>query len=477
MIRLELDGVRNVVHGVIDFHDLESGGSIMGLYGPNGSGKTCVIEAMDILRRLMRGERLPEGSAEVVNNDTRSATLTATYRVEGVGKTSCVEYSVILVAGGDGRAHVVGETLRMGRTIIGRTVGSDGVSLQPAYVWRSLLSLDGVRGDMNLFERAERFEGASFLFAPYAAISRNKADGTTMLGHLVEVGLHADGLSARSREYIRTKFAPVSEAVRILADHAHNDIHVCLAWRGDATEIPGKGEDDFTSLDLLRTNLLADAPLGQFRETIGTYNMILPTLIPNLRLSLRESPASSDDAGNRRTRVEVMASRGGASFPLRLESEGVIRIIRMLSYCIRAYNDPDALVAIDGIDEGIHEVLFGELIRQMASGIRGQLVFAAHNLRALEVLPRPANTITLATGDPSDGFEPFRHAGSGNARNRYLTTLDRKNRMVGESSDERIGAALRVASNPAMLGHIRDLERMSEPPDDDRMAALRQALL
>ncbi len=45
--------MRNISHGVLDFDDLPTGGSVTGIYGQNGSGKTTVIDAIGILRALL----------------------------------------------------------------------------------------------------------------------------------------------------------------------------------------------------------------------------------------------------------------------------------------------------------------------------------------------------------------------------------------------------------------------------------------
>ena len=52
--RLVLDDMRNISHGILDFDDLPTGGSVTGIYGQNGSGKTTVIDAIGILRAVVR---------------------------------------------------------------------------------------------------------------------------------------------------------------------------------------------------------------------------------------------------------------------------------------------------------------------------------------------------------------------------------------------------------------------------------------
>lgn len=125
LIALTLDGIRNISHGVITFDDLETGGSVTGIYGQNGSGKTCVIDAIDILRSLIAGRRLFEDSGDAINADAHTATITALYRTaEDETTASYVEYAVTLEGGHEDRiARVIGEELRIGNE--SKTYGGD----------------------------------------------------------------------------------------------------------------------------------------------------------------------------------------------------------------------------------------------------------------------------------------------------------------------------------------------------------------
>lgn len=406
LISLTLDGVRNVSHGSIDFDDLESGGSVTGIYGQNGSGKTSVIDAIDILRHLLAGRRLPEGSADSVNTETDTATITALWRLDGNTDGGAqgrryVEYAVTLAGGmPDRTARVTGEALRsgadpkrMGRPVVERRVGDGRATRLPAYAWRSLLSIDTVRGDADFFDRADQFDGMSFMFSPYRTVSRRTAadDGLT-LSHFIRTAEQADGLSARTVEYLAGKLKPLCGLMERLAAWARDDVYVSTTRFSSLASyqyapIVDTATGETIPLSLWEPNLLTDDRLERVRAIVDTYNTLLPALIPHLHLSLTENPAPADEQGRRRTQVEVMSSRGGAAFPFRNESEGVIRITMLLSFYIRAYNDPDVLVAIDEIDSGVFEKLLGDILRQMASGIRGQLIFTAHNLHPFEVLP------------------------------------------------------------------------------------------
>ena len=62
--RIVLQNFKNVEYGEINFHcgknfvPCGSDPDILGLYGQNGSGKTAVIDALYILKQLLRGSKV-----------------------------------------------------------------------------------------------------------------------------------------------------------------------------------------------------------------------------------------------------------------------------------------------------------------------------------------------------------------------------------------------------------------------------------
>ena len=70
MIRLSkitIYDFKNVEYGQIDLAALEDGPSILGLYGQNGSGKTSLIEALDLLKYLLSGRSLPASFGDAIH--------------------------------------------------------------------------------------------------------------------------------------------------------------------------------------------------------------------------------------------------------------------------------------------------------------------------------------------------------------------------------------------------------------------------
>ena len=53
---------------------------------------------------------------------------------------------------------------------------------------------------------------------------------------------------------------------------------------------------------------------------------------------------------------------GHRPIPIRMESEGIIKIISILNALIQAFGNPSICLAIDELDAGIFEYMLGELL-------------------------------------------------------------------------------------------------------------------
>lgn len=93
LMSLTLNNVKNVRHGTVDFPVLASGGSVTGIYGANGSGKTSVIDALALLKQTMSGMPIAASSGELVTIGESSMTLTAVFLME-IQSRHYVKYSV-----------------------------------------------------------------------------------------------------------------------------------------------------------------------------------------------------------------------------------------------------------------------------------------------------------------------------------------------------------------------------------------------
>lgn len=128
-----------------------------------------------------------------------------------------------------------------------------------------------------------------------------------------------------------------------------------------------------------------------------------------------------------------MLYKNGQAIPLTCESDGIKKILTILPWLIEVYNCRSLTVAADDWDTGLFEYLFGELLAVFSQGGRGQLIFTAYNLRALEVLNSAGAAVT--TADPSNRFTHLKTTGlTGNLRDAYYRQL-----ILGAGADSGVG--------------------------------------
>ena len=88
IVETELKNFKNVEYGDIKYVNYSNAeyraelkqSDINGIYGQNGSGKTAIIEALDILQTIMSGNSVPYDEYEgMFNNDTLMSVSTVFY--------------------------------------------------------------------------------------------------------------------------------------------------------------------------------------------------------------------------------------------------------------------------------------------------------------------------------------------------------------------------------------------------------------
>lgn len=96
---------------------------------------------------------------------------------------------------------------------------------------------------------------------------------------------------------------------------------------------------------------------------VDQINIVLNKIIPGLQIIVKEHGKQALNSGEDGWKVELMSKRDDQpEIPIRMESEGIVKIISILSALIQAYNQPSVCLVIDELDAGIFEYMLGELL-------------------------------------------------------------------------------------------------------------------
>lgn len=455
MIRItyiDLGDFKCVAHGGTVLSSWEpgkpvSGSDIIGIYGPNGSGKTAIVEAFGIVQRLVTGGSLNKHDAECIAIDSDYATITlhgVSCDEEGLTLYSFI-YSISLWSkvkdgfnASDDDLHVAEEKLAVKdyraekprlKTLFWRTTTSDSERpLAPGSHWNPLLMLDErVKSGLQLAQELAVKTHTSLLFSlPMREVMADMRKTASE---------QADALSVSAKTAIAEVLEPLDQITQEIAAFASDRLVIVgsSGWAsgaGNRLRIPvlagnsnsGGAEPAVIELDPSQPTSIARGECELLKASIDSLNPALGSLIPGLSLGVRELGAAVASDGGETVAIELMSLRGATAIPLRCESEGTKRLVSLLPLLVDVCNNRDACVIIDNLDRSAFELLLGKVIRALHERGRGQLVFTAHDLCPLEVLS--SRQLVFTTTNPHNRYTRFRgDRENTNLRNGYLRAL------------------------------------------------------
>ncbi|MFF6017563.1 AAA family ATPase [Lysinibacillus fusiformis] len=372
--KIKLKNLRNVRHGevtlAVSFESFLQA-NVVGLYGQNGSGKTTIVDAFGLLKTLISGwlaeVKLPPQEKRLILAGEDTASLDFEFLVENQFGTFFVHYYVELQED-QHRLYTTLERLTYRENDKGKRSKVLMAMTEKGIQIRNLNLPDlseQARIQLLVIQQLARKEYRSFLFHKdlKPLLQERLTEQEIQLIKNIAVDFNRD-LHVVNNQNI----APLFEE-RIMPFSIHLE-----KTRG---QIP---------YDLKGPALLPEDEFYALCEVIEQSNRVLAAIIPGLTIKINIITKQTMDDGGQGIRFEFLSQRGEQELPLRTESEGILKIISILSVLIAVYNNPNACVVIDELDSGVFEYLLGELLKVIDEEGKGQLVFTSHNLRVLEVL-------------------------------------------------------------------------------------------
>lgn len=417
---------------------------MLGLYGQNGSGKTAVIDTLYYLQKIMIGSTLDKKVADYIDAASDQAEIIADFNIFIETIIYEVSYKIILQRSGDG-ANIVRETLSCAIN------KNDSRSNKTVFI-------DYRRSQSeNVFAPKKRFDEV------VEANAENKTD-LIVARKIAEKSNCSYIFGEGSREIFcqdyENHFRHYSEVIKALFQFALKDLFVIrnthsgvisanfllpMAFKIEQKEIGMKG--DF-AVPLTEPVVLNEERKKNLDMIVEQINMVLFTIIPGMKIDVYHYGMQLTDSGENGYRVELVSVRENMPpIPIRMESEGIIKIISILNALIQAFGNPSICLAVDELDAGIFEYMLGELLDIFNKSAKGQLIFTSHNLRALEMLDK--DNIMFSTVNPERRYIRMKNVkASNNLRDTYIRglTLGGQDEVIYEETDSlRIARAFRKA--------------------------------
>ena len=388
---------KKVQRGEVDEDDFKN---IIGIYGQNGSGKTACLNVLRLIQTMLSGSPLQPVYNGYIMIDKTGFGLTVDFLIRIREKYYYVVYDINIEKQND-RMKISSEKLsfreadKPGRCNnffkynISSGINKEFLDIVPersrdVYKYISNYESNNISNILGLY---------STIFNPklYDLVIKSKKS----------FGIYADIASS-------LRVFGVSRLSIFSINYFNEDTNVGIRFRYKNEKFDEN--DNMAKIDCgdffvpFTVFQLDKAKFKAFEETINNINRVLPSIIPDFTVDIKISEENKllNDYNNGFITFLLVGKRKGKVIPLQYESNGIKKIISILSGLIEAYSNEGCLMAIDEIDSGVFEYLLGEIVYAFDNFASGQLIFTSHNMRILEKISY--KNIFFATTDAKNVF-------------------------------------------------------------------------
>lgn len=447
--KIIIKNIKNVEYGEIDFTNNNEILNMVGIYGQNGSGKTTVIDAINLCKNLILSNKVDNSFVDLLNG-TKPSELAITFQFN---QDRIITYSV---------------ELKKIKNKVDSIDNEYSLKILNESLETKELKKNSRSRNLIVFSRdindPDKSEISPLMYFP------NNQTNRTMLNIAVKQSdkeqqsiIFSDVIQSTLETSKNKKLDDVKECLKIIIDIAHNIFIFDNKLSGliyaqfgipFLFSISKKTNDSLTTafgtigLHEEKSSLLEEENYEIIKSIIQQINNVLPEIIPNLNIDLLNYGEQMTKQGKRGYRVELLSNRDGKKFPFRSESDGIKKIVSILSALITVYSTRDVIVAIDELDSGIYEFLLGDLLAVLSEGAKGQIIFTSHNLRPLETINE--RKIIFTTSNSNNRYIKAKNIKqSNNLRDVYLRDIQYKtgpDNLYDKTSKAKIQRSLRKSN-------------------------------
>lgn len=375
---IEIKDYKNIQYGKIDLYNhFSQKGSILGVFGQNGSGKSAFIDAIILLKIAISGQSIPSFYTDFIRVGSKKSEMTFTFDICNEQNHFEVAYHFCL------NKQIESETLSLSSGNSGnhkiKIIDTDLKTVFTSDCGHSLFPETNIQ-ELYFIQRLASSLSKSFVFSN-DLLNTLKANTNYSKEHMNFI-----------------------ECLESLIHYGTTQLFILNKYHHDVL-------NDF-HLPIQESIVISEHELKSLSNIIKSINTVLIHVIPGLEISVQILDTSLLSNGNIGHTVHLISKKGNICIPLCNESEGTQRIIEVLFMLILAYNKPTVTVAIDDMDLCIFEYLFGELLRILNEKGKGQLIFTSHNLRPLETID--SDYIAFTTTNPLNRYTRLKNIQSRN---------------------------------------------------------------
>lgn len=414
---------------------------IVGIYGQNGSGKTTVIQSLGLFKNLAMGMPFWSDMADCMSVNKKNCNLSYNFSIKTSAST---EYKLIYEVS---FLKIDENNCRLGK----ETLYYSKLQEQTWSKSKPIFDCD-FKNEVQVFEPKNRYE----------SLLKSKKENAINFPVAMKLALERKTSLLFSNDFFRilqesndSEFFEIVDTLKKYAveklfviQNSHNGI-ISLDIMPLAIFHSKEDRKVFGDITLnLREPMVTDlATFEIVKSVIENMNVVVGALVPGLSIDIDSLGQQGLPNGENGIRYELVSKRYDSKFPIRYESEGIKKLLSVLSLIIAMYNDSSILIAIDELDAGVFETLLGALLHIIEETGKGQLIFTSHNLRPLEVLDK--KNIVFTTANPDNRYIRLKNVKElNNLRDIYIRALNlggQEEELSTEMHEVDIRRALRKA--------------------------------
>ena len=429
ILDIKIKNIKNVKEGEIEFDsfkDIKKGlfdlskADIKGVYGPNGSSKTTIIDSFKILKDIILNSDLHLLNANEVynlmNKESNESSIELTLLDDSNNK-KIYYYEINLI-----KDEINKKTL----------IKKESLSFKEYST-----NLNKYQSKNKLFEIDYLNKNLNNIIKPISSLSiikKNNKNNLLDLIKLLAISETSNSSFIFNESFINLlnnidEFNEFKDLLSRFKSFVIYNMHIFTLkdlssiTSNDIIPIFYKDNNKYNKLEInLFNENIIDISL---KESIIKYfkeiDLVINKIIPLMHVDLIDLGKSILDNGNIGFKFEIISIRNEIKIPLKLESDGIKKIITLISSLIDIYNNKYSILIVDEFDSGIFEYLLGELLKSIKEDAKGILLFTSHNLRALEIIK---DSIIFSSTFENNRYISYpRISKTENLRNQYLKKL------------------------------------------------------
>lgn len=431
--KINLKNLKNVYNGSITFNKeskRETLKHVTGIYGQNGSGKTSIIDSLVLLKELLLGRKLSNDFIYLISANKEAMALDFEFLMQLDNENYKIFYEVEI--------SKVEENLNENNTEDDNDKENPLIKITREKM--SYSKLDNEKWTRKCDILNYEYENKKIPFTPkktYEEMVSKRKDNELDLKFQKEFSKRLcksyifNNDNIKLFENTMTEEAEIVKIIKSMQYFAKYNLFIVendesgvintfgimpFSFRiedkdGMSTGVIAIKLFDITTIDKTKLEIL--------NKIIDQINIVVENIIPNLNIKLKNYGIETLKDGREGYRVQLLSNRDSIEIPLKYESDGIKKIISILSALIAMYNNERIVLAVDELDAGVFEYLLGEILDVIKDNCKGQFIFTSHNLRALEKLNK--DSIVFTTANPENRYIKFTSVkNTNNLRDFYL---------------------------------------------------------